>query len=1233
MNFIKFLFIQLLIFFRITTITVLAQGLICLPECPAAPLVHSIASLPNSFHETYTDFAPLGKNLLLVKGDKNTYLFDGFNWDTINLTGDYELVTDNADGVYIVSKNRVLKLSAQSDGYVNTQCLIDSSSTHKTGEIESFCPTNVNQYFFTTKTGLWLQNNTLTHIDATEQNCKLLNTHSGAIYLKDGEGTFYINSENATITPIDNTKHININKVIAATNINDELVFITSTSPFIHWANPNHRNNEHRNRKTLPKNVRIKKAYSKNNYLLLLTESEGFIIVDGKGEIVLQFRGSLSSVEIDEIFDLIALPNGEALLLTTTSILHCTNTKFAGVFSDIKDFSDTPKSILYSNNNIYVTTNNSLYVAKLSASNIEKTNFKRVKGIQFPVSSIVEHKSAIYLSNGNRVFRVGNYDLQEVNVPNAISNGYNQTLATIKGEVWALSIVENNLKGFCITSRTAQEIKISLPVEYTNITEMQFYKNFVLAQQTNDKWLFTLIDSKKNEWIEVKLDRSNQKMIFNIQGSNEPIVITKEAIYRFDLTQNSLGEILIKESVNHIAQIFISDSTLIVKMQSPNFPDIYSIWLYRFSPSHSSYIPSKAIASLPYDTKIYNALYTPDSTLLLATNNGLLYFANSIKGVEPLVSIHRVKLSSDKNEQIIKDGYLSSQQYRHDDIAPKFTSRSLSASFSGMASSNWNFGLHNILFSSKLSGIDKDWLPWTKNNNREISRLSPGEYTLSIRTQNHLGQISQPANIFFSVMPTFFETQYFIATITIFLLIGLYSLYRWQVYYHAKVRFKLEKLINARTEELVKEKEKADNLIARVLPRDTASELKEKGRVTTQRFKTVTVLFSDIAGFSRITEETNPEILIDQLDRFFLYFDSVVEKYRIEKIKTIGDAYMCAGGLPQKNTTNPIEVVLAALEMMSYMRDINSQNSDYIGVWELRIGIDTGPVIAGVVGRNKLSYDIWGSTVNIASRMESSGEPGQINISGSTFMLVNDYFICTFKGRMPIKNRGDVDMYFVNGIKPDLSVNNLGIEPNHKFKVHVQLVRLSDLEEFVYEKLEKGLPKDLYYHNLKHTVDVYTQVELIGRAEGVGDEEMLLLRTAALFHDAGHLIDYDTHEEMAVKLVREILPEYQYSDKQIGLISELIMSTKLPPQPKSLLEEIMCDADLDYLGRTDFIPVSNTLYKELHEHGKVGTLREWNDIQTQFIAKHSYFTKTARKLRNVNKKSQLNKLKEWLEKN
>ncbi len=449
-------------------------------------------------------------------------------------------------------------------------------------------------------------------------------------------------------------------------------------------------------------------------------------------------------------------------------------------------------------------------------------------------------------------------------------------------------------------------------------------------------------------------------------------------------------------------------------------------------------------------------------------------------------------------------------------------------------------------------------------------------------------------------------------------------------YYYARRIHNFSEKLFIKTEELLREKSKTENLLSRVLPRQTAKELITQGRVDSKKFQMVTVLFADIQGFTKITDEINADILIDQLDKLFYEFDSIVERYGIEKIKTIGDAYMCAGGIPKENLTNPIEVVAAAVEMMGCMKRINEQHNNGKEIWELRIGIDTGPVISGVVGRNKLTYDIWGSTVNVASRMESTGEAGKINISENTFLIVRDFFECRFRGKIPIKNKGDINMYFVEGFKPQFSGENL-FSPNHDFIVELQLVRLSDLEEFVLEKLEKGLPENLYYHNLKHTVDVYTQVEIIGRSENVSREEMLLLRTAALFHDMGHLIDYATHEEMGVKMAHEILPSYGYTAEQIAQISGLIMVTKLPPQPKNLLEEIICDADLDYLGRSDFIPVSNALYKELHEHGMVGSLHDWNALQIQFIQNHQYFTKTARRLRNVNKDVQLQNIKRWMD--
>jgi len=161
---------------------------------------------------------------------------------------------------------------------------------------------------------------------------------------------------------------------------------------------------------------------------------------------------------------------------------------------------------------------------------------------------------------------------------------------------------------------------------------------------------------------------------------------------------------------------------------------------------------------------------------------------------------------------------------------------------------------------------------------------------------------------------------------------------------------------------------------------------------------------------------------------------------------------------------------------------------------------------------------------------------------------------------------------------------------------------------------------------MKHTIDVVTQAELIGWGEGVTDEEILLLKTAALFHDTGQIHGSKDHEENSCKIAREFLVEYSYSPDHIDRICDIIMATKLPPSPKDLLQMIICDSDLDYLGRSDFIPVSNTLYKELHEQGIIGSINEWNKIQVKFLTSHHFFTNTAKALREVNKKEQVERI-------
>jgi histidine kinase len=222
----------------------------------------------------------------------------------------------------------------------------------------------------------------------------------------------------------------------------------------------------------------------------------------------------------------------------------------------------------------------------------------------------------------------------------------------------------------------------------------------------------------------------------------------------------------------------------------------------------------------------------------------------------------------------------------------------------------------------------------------------------------------------------------------------------------------LEQKVAERTAELAAEKKKSDNLLLNILPVETAEELKQKGHAEARHYERVTVLFTDFRGFTEMSARLTPAELVTELDDCFKAFDQIAEKYRIEKIKTIGDSYMAVGGLPVPNSTHAENVVNAALEMRDFMSSRNSSGGGKaMGV---RIGVHTGPVVAGIVGLKKFQYDIWGDTVNTASRMESSGEVGRVNVSQTTHDLVQNKFDFTFRGEVEAKGKGKVPMYFVD---------------------------------------------------------------------------------------------------------------------------------------------------------------------------------------------------------------------------
>ena len=217
-----------------------------------------------------------------------------------------------------------------------------------------------------------------------------------------------------------------------------------------------------------------------------------------------------------------------------------------------------------------------------------------------------------------------------------------------------------------------------------------------------------------------------------------------------------------------------------------------------------------------------------------------------------------------------------------------------------------------------------------------------------------------------------------------------------------------------------KEKNRSEHLLLNILPEETAIELKETGKVKAKKFKSVSVLFTDFVGFTHYAENLPPEDLVASVDFYFSKFDKIVEKYGLEKIKTVGDAYMCAGGVPFPIEDHAVKIVKAALEMLDFVENTKLKKQDARASFNIRIGINSGPLIAGVVGSKKFAYDIWGDTVNMASRMESCSETGKINISGTTYNLVKDDFETEDRGMLEVKNKGMMQMYFVKGFKQEV---------------------------------------------------------------------------------------------------------------------------------------------------------------------------------------------------------------------
>lgn len=317
-------------------------------------------------------------------------------------------------------------------------------------------------------------------------------------------------------------------------------------------------------------------------------------------------------------------------------------------------------------------------------------------------------------------------------------------------------------------------------------------------------------------------------------------------------------------------------------------------------------------------------------------------------------------------------------------------------------------------YSYKLEGYDDDWSPASGINLIRYNNIPAGRYTFKLRGKAGREEWSEnEIAIKVRVLKAFYKSLWFQILAGLIIAGLVYGFFRYRTY-RAKQREKaLEALVRERTRDLEKEKQKSEELLLNILPAETAEELKKNGFAKAKRHQPVTVMFSDFEGFSRISEQLEPEELVALIDRCFRKFDEITEKHGLEKIKTVGDAYLCVGGIFTSDENLALNMINAAIEIQDFMENLAEENEP-IGrpYFRARIGIHTGPVVAGIVGFKKFAYDIWGDTVNVASRMETYGAVGRVNISETTYKLVKDKFTCTYHGDFKEHDK-TVKMYLV----------------------------------------------------------------------------------------------------------------------------------------------------------------------------------------------------------------------------
>lgn len=422
-------------------------------------------------------------------------------------------------------------------------------------------------------------------------------------------------------------------------------------------------------------------------------------------------------------------------------------------------------------------------------------------------------------------------------------------------------------------------------------------------------------------------------------------------------------------------------------------------------------------------------------------------------------------------------------------------------------------------------------------------------------------------------------------------------------------------------------------LLSNIFPEKVLEDLNTSGKFSPKRIENGVVLFTDFVNFSNKAKSINPMKLLKKLESYFTKFDEITGRYRLEKIKTIGDSYMAIAGVTESINQPEIRACLAALEMRDYMQNekdvAKALKKDY---WEIRIGIHAGPLVAGVIGAKKYSFDVWGDTVNIASRAEQSANSDGILVTSTVAKQIESYFDIESFGEVEIKKRGgSIEMFCVNRLKLEHCLYGEGKIANTDLLKKCELpgIDFDHMKKDILNRLKSMLPEEVVYHDIHHTANVEKAAIRFAKLEGLSEYEIMLLRTAVYYHDSGFLVSYHDNEQYAIKMAKNLLPYFGFDEKEVEIITDIIESTNGVKKPTTLLQQIMCDADHDYLGRADYYHVAKKLRSEMENYEIFMSDLEWIDFQLNYLdGKHQFFTETAKNIRLGGKKARILELKQ-----